>query len=91
MGDNFYDWASVYFAEGSWRLDKELVKDDVFQDCKAQANITKLTPNIFTRKLKSFVSVADWLEEFNPKSGKDGRIKKNCIEYIYLKSKDAAF
>lgn len=93
MGDNFMEWASVYFAEDGGKLDRELIKDEVFRDCMAQANIPKLSPHSFTRKLKSFVSVAEWIEELNPMRmrGSDGRIKKNGVEYIYIRSKNAPF
>ena len=52
-----------------------------------------MTPHTFTRKLKAFVAVADWIEELNPKDlqNKDGRIKSDGKEYIFLRTKDAPF
>ena len=59
----------------------------------SQANLPKLSPHSFTKKLKSFVAVAEWIEELNPMRmrGSDGRIKKNGVEYIYLRSNNAPF
>lgn len=93
MGDNFMDWASGYFSEDSERLNVKLEKDGVYDDCKWAINAPKLSPHTFTKKLKAFVAVADWIEELNPKElqNKDGRIKADGKEYIYLRTKDAPF
>ena len=93
MGDNFQEWASQYFAEDSGRLDREIEKGRVYDDCTIQANIPKLTPHTFTKKLKAFVAVADWIDELDPKDmcGKDGRIKRDGKQYIYLRSKVPPF
>jgi hypothetical protein len=93
MGDNFMDWASGYFSEDSNRLNTKLEKYKVYTDCICAINATKMTPHTFTKKLKAFVAVADWIEEFNPKDlqNKDGRIRSDGKEYIFLRSKDAPF
>ena len=93
MGDNFMDWASGYFAEDSGRLDVKLEKEKVYNDCMAAINMSKMTPHTFTKKLRAFVAVADWVKEFNPKDmqNKDGRIKSDGKEYIFLRSKDEPF
>lgn len=94
MGDNFLDWASGYFSEDNVnRLNTKLEKTEVYADCISAINATKMTPHTFTKKLKAFVAVADWIEEFNPKElqNKDGRIKSDGKEYIYLRTKDAPF
>lgn len=93
MGDNFMEWASGYFSEDSCRLNVKLEKDIVFNDCLTDINNNKMTPHTFTRKLKAFVAVADWIEELNPKDlqNKDGRIKSDGKEYIFLRTKDAPF
>ena len=94
MGDNFIDWASGYFSEDNTsRLNTKLEKAEVYADCISAINATKMTPHTFTKKLKAFVAVADWIEELNPKElqTKDGRIKSDGKEYIYLRTKDAPF
>lgn len=93
MGDNFQEWAFQYFAEDSGRLNREIEKEKVFNDCISQANIPKLTPHTFTKKLKAFVAVADWIDELDPKEmcGKDGRIRRDSKQYIYLRSKVPTF
>ena len=93
MGDNFQEWAFQYFAEDSGRLNREIEKENVFNDCISQANIPKLTPHTFTKKLKAFVAVADWIDELDPKEmcGKDGRIRRDSKQYIYLRSKVPTF
>ena len=93
MGDNFMDWASGYFSEDSGRLNVKLEKDKVYTDCILAINATKMTPHTFTKKLKAFVAVADWIQELNPKElqNKDGRIKADGKEYIFLRTKDAPF
>lgn len=94
MGDNFIDWASGYFSEDNTsRLNTKLEKAEVYADCISAINATKMTPHTFTKKLKAFVAVADWIEELNPKElqNKDGRIKSDGKEYIYLRTKDAPF
>lgn len=93
MGDNFMDWASGYFSDDSGRLNVKLEKDKVYTDCILAINATKMTPHTFTKKLKAFVAVADWIQELNPKElqNKDGRIKADGKEYIFLRTKDAPF
>ncbi len=92
-GDNFMEWASDYFSQDSGHLDKKLVKDEVYFICKHSTNNNFLTPHTFTKKLKAFVAVADWIAELNPKDqqNKDGRIKSNGVDHIYLRSKNPPF
>ena len=93
-GDNFMEWASDYFSEDSDHLNVKLVKDDVFEDCRAKTNAKNLSSHTFTKKLKAFVAVADWIVEFNPQDVpgyNNGRIISDSVVYIYLKSKDAPF
>ena len=93
MGDNFMEWASVYFSEDSGRLNVKLEKNKVFTDCICEINSLKMSSHSFSKKLNAFVAVADWIEELNPKEyqNKDGRIKSDGKEYIYLRTKNAPF
>lgn len=93
MGDNFMDWASNYFSQDSGRLNVKLEKNKVYTDCICAINSMKMSPHTFTKKLSAFVNVAEWITELNPKDlqNKDGRIKSNGVEYIYLRAKDAPF
>lgn len=90
MGDNFREWASDYFSKDSDHLDKKLVKKSVFDICRDETNLPKMTSNTFTKKLREFAKWADWIQELNPAEyrNSDGRIKSSGTEYIYLSSKN---
>ena len=93
-GDNFMEWAADYFSLNSGRLNVKLEKDKVYSECISAINSSKMTPHTFTKKLKAFIAVADWIAELNPKdvSGwTKGRIVSDSIVYIYLRSNDAPF
>ena len=92
-GDNFMDWASNYFSEDSSNLNTKLEKEKVYNDCISSANMPKMTPHTFTKKLKAFVAVADWIMELNPKDlqNSDGRIKSDGKEYIFLRTDNPPF
>lgn len=93
-GDNFMEWAADYFGINSGRLNIKLEKDKVYSECISAINSSKMTPHTFTKKLKAFVAVADWIDEFNPKDipgWANGRIVSHSIAYIYLRSKEAPF
>lgn len=97
MGDNFRDWAEGYFAVGGEHLDTELVKENVFKDYQAYSNMSKLTMQAFTKKLKMFCDYCPWVEELNPKdivgdakryqkgiTGSDGL--RHIKDMIYIRS-----
>lgn len=97
MGDNFRDWAEGYFATGGEHLDTELVKENVFKDYQTYSNMSKLTMQAFTKKLKMFCDYCPWVDELNPKdvvgdakryqkgiTGSDGL--RHIKDMIYIRS-----
>jgi hypothetical protein len=66
MGDNFRDWAEMYFSLESGRLNKLIVRTDAFDDYKKYANTNKMTMQAFTRKLKAFAADTPYIECLNP-------------------------
>ena len=91
MGDDFLQWAEVYFAEGSEiHLDKLLLKKAVKDDYDPK---NKLTMKFFTKKLKAFCINAAHVEALNPpecKGWNKGRVVRTVLgdtkEFIYLKT-----
>lgn len=78
MGDNFQEWANSYFSLENEHLDTELVRTDVFKDYQQFSNMTRITMQAFTRKLKAFCDYTLWIEELNPKEllSADGRYQR---------------
>lgn len=78
MGDNFEEWANSYFSLESEHLDTELVRTDVFKDYQQFSNMTRITMQAFTRKLKAFCDYTPWVDELNPKEmlSADGRYQR---------------
>ena len=99
MGDSFKDWAESYFSLNSGRLNKYLVKDEVFNACKISTGMNNLKAIKFKKMLKAFVEVTSWVDELNPADllNDGNRIKQRMpgyevpVEVIYLKSSEAPF
>lgn len=92
MGENFEDWAYIYFGESSGNLDRFIVRTEAFEAYRKQSNMTSLTMRGFTNKLKAFCAIAPHIEQLNPPElCKNGRIlqrtERGTTEMIYLKSK----
>ena len=67
LGNNFEDWANSYFAEKSDKLNKLLVRREVFETYRKYANVSSLTMQKFTKKLRAFCHLCPYIEELNPK------------------------
>ena len=92
MGENFEDWAYIYFGESSGNLDRFIVRTEAFEAYRKQSNMTSLTMRGFTNKLKAFCAIAPHIEQLNPPElCKNGRIlqrtEHGTTEMIYLKSR----
>lgn len=92
MGDEFKEWAEVYFCQASENLDKLLRKQDV-KDIFDPKH--KYSTKGFTARLRAFCKNADYIEELNPEDciGYDPHGKRiirkydgETREYIYLKT-----
>ena len=66
LGNNFEDWANSYFAEKSDKLNKLLVRREVFETYRKYANVSSLTMQKFTKKLRAFCHLCPYIEELNP-------------------------
>lgn len=90
---SFEDWAESYFAPESTHLDKLIDRQQTFIQCKSDTGQNKLTSQGFLKQLRSFVALADWLDEVNPEeyTGSNGRIIRNIRgesrEMLFIKSK----
>lgn len=97
MGENFEDWAQVYFAPESGRLDTFIPRTRVFDDFKNHGGrVQGMTPQRFMKKLQSFALLCPWVEELNPDEMKNssGRIIRredgapptaSPVEMVFLK------
>ena len=92
MGEEFKEWAEVYFCQTSENLDKLLRKQDV-KDIFDPKH--KYSTKGFTARLRAFCKNADYIEELNPDDciGYDPHGKRiirkydgETREYIYLKT-----
>ena len=84
MGDNFLEWAEGYFAEDGENLNKELVRQDVFEEYKRYSGQGKITMQKFTNKLKSFCYTQDYIDCLNPEEmcNSSGRLQKRVPDKL---------
>lgn len=66
MSDNFQDWAEAYFCPGSDNLDREIVREQAFDDYRRFSGVNKITMQKFTKSLKGFCHTCEWVECLNP-------------------------
>lgn len=105
MTDNFREWAEGYFSidENGYgdNLNRELVREKVFEDYKRFSGVTKITMQKFSKQLKGFCYTCDYIDELNPEelhtSGgrilrrmEDAEGRKVQKEMIYLRTKQEA-
>jgi hypothetical protein len=95
IGEDFKEWADVYFSEESDNLDRLVPKTMMFGNFDPTGKKMKVTT--FKKKLKVWIKTKPYIECMNPtqlRNDKDGRIikKENGIssEFIYIKSKGVA-
>lgn len=96
MGENFRDWAEMYFSQESGRLDTFIVRTDAFDDYKKYSNSNKMTMQAFSRKLKAFAADTPYIDCLNPEdlcnnSGRiirrpPGSVSDAPTDMIYLRS-----
>ena len=102
MSDNFKEWAEGYFSEASGNLDREIVREEAFDDYKRFSNVKSITMQKFSKSLKGFCFTCDYIAELNPEElhNSGTRIirrrenpftkKSESKEMIYLRSKKEA-
>jgi hypothetical protein len=96
IGENFKNWADVYFANESENLDKLIPRKDVFNDYCDTTGDKKTRDNTFKKKLHIWVRTKQYIECINPKqlqNDKEGRIIRKeagkTMEFYYIQSKGA--
>ena len=95
MGNEFIEWAEVYFSKGSENLDRPLDKLAVKQAFDPK---NKFSTKGFTQRLRAFCAThADYIEAFNPPECKGYEPARKSIirkyngittEFIYIKTFD---
>lgn len=96
MGNQFRDWAEVYFSPMSQNVDKELIRSRVMDDFMNDTKLKSWSTKQFTKALTAFAKNAEWIYELNPpilqNSGK--RIVRNIEgktqEILYVRTIDPA-
>lgn len=99
VSENFMEWAGYYFAENGENVNKEIVRESAFEAFKRFSGVSKITMQKFTRSLKAYCAITDYIEEYNPEElhNSGGRIlrkmenpatkAKEVKEMIYIKTK----
>ena len=98
MGENFEDWADVYFSPDGGNLDRLLVRTTVFNDyTSAIGNLgSRYSMKRFSQQLKAFCEFSEHIHCLNPRDlqNSQGRIVRRVDgkieEHIYLRSTKAA-
>jgi hypothetical protein len=94
LGNNFEDWADSYFAEGSANLNKLLIRREVFETYRKYANVSSLTMQTFTKKLRAYCHLSPYIAELNPKElcNAQNRISRRIEgvmeDMIYIRTHD---
>lgn len=94
MGENFKDWANGYFSIESGNLNSFIARDDALHEYMNYSQVTKISMQSFTRKLKAFVELCPWAQELNPKDlqNSSGRIQKSVkLPNGFVKTKDMIY
>lgn len=66
MGANFEDWAEGYFSEEGGHLDTYIARDEVFNEYQRFSNVSRITMQAFTKRLKAFCKLCPWIDCMNP-------------------------
>lgn len=94
MGANFEDWANGYFSRESGHLDDYVPRDEVFNDYQRYSNVSRITMQSFTKKLKAFCKLCPWVDCLNPPElcNSGGRIQRAVqVTPELRKTKDMLF
>lgn len=94
MGANFEDWANGYFSRESGHLDNYVPRDEVFNDYQRYSNVSRITMQSFTKKLKAFCKLCPWVDCLNPPElcNSGGRIQRAVqVTPELRKTKDMLF
>lgn len=94
VGDNFIDWADLYFAQDGDHLDCFVPLAETIISLQEYSGLKHITTQSFKQKLKDWCSQTDYIVKLNPdeycdKSGKRiiRRLGGESREHIYIVSK----
>jgi hypothetical protein len=80
MGENFENWAAVYFSEESGNIDRLIVKEEAFTEFEEMHKSSKWSPQRFSRALKAFCKFHHYT--FNPYDLVNTKDKKRIIAQV---------
>lgn len=93
MGSNFKDWADVFFSPDGDKVNTMVPRDEALSDFLRTSNIKGWSTQKFTKALKAFCSVAQFVHRLNPAEFKNaqGRIIRKGTdnkshEMIYIQT-----
>lgn len=66
MGETFEDWAMGYFAEDGPNVNRQLVREAVYQDFQKDTHMNAIKMKGFTIRLKAFAEFCPWIHCLNP-------------------------
>ncbi len=96
MGDQFIDWADVYFSSEGDRLNSLFLREEAFEAYIKHSNLNKQTANYFKKKLAKWCQYNNY--ELNPVAllNSQGRITRRengsePREYFYIRTPNAPF
>jgi len=95
MGNQFRNWADVFFSLDGTNVNRELSRADVFKDFVNESNVKNWTTHAFTKAMKAFCKNSEWIYEQNPKElcNLPNRITRNITgkttEMIYVRTIEA--
>lgn len=91
MGQNFKEWADVYFDPEGEHINKMVIREQALDDFVKSTKTTRWTTNKFTKALKAFCGYNGYI--LNPKDlqNSQGRITKKIDgtpkDMIYIQTK----
>lgn len=93
MGNQFRQWAEVYFSANGPKVNCLIDKQEAFSQFVNESNVRSWTTNKFTKAMKEFCAQCEWIEELNPAeltNDNKGRIIRQrmgkSVEMYYLKT-----
>jgi len=66
MGNQFRQWAEVYFNENGENVNTLISKTKIFNDFVLDSNVRNWTTNKFTKAMREFCAQCEWIETYQP-------------------------
>ncbi len=92
MGDQFKDWADVYFSEDGDNVNKLISRASAFSDFLMISGVKGWTSNKFSAAIKAYCKNTSYIEELNPVELQNSskriirKIEGKAVEMIYIKT-----